>query len=175
MHTHSTKTPAATLPPQIQRCATDGLLWVGGISGSVCATLVFVEGSMASELPAAWSNSVLQGAALSVCVFSVVLVLVQRAGWLTKSRLLDAGICLQVAVAFVGGLFEGALCTEPGREVVGISCIALWMMLCGNLLPNTPRKFASASALCTLMWPLAYSVDLGIFGYRPMRLGTLFS
>ena len=53
--------------------------------------------------------------------------------------------------------------------VVGISTIAVWMMLCGRLMPNAPLKSALTAGLCALMWPLGYWNSISkIFGYQPM-------
>ena len=78
----------------------------------------------------------------------------------------------QVAIAFACGLFEGAAYKDPNAVVLGHSGIAVWMMLCGRLMPNAPLKSAITAILCVLMWPLGYWVDLQIYGYQPMPLDT---
>jgi len=104
---------------------------------------------------------------------SVGFIVVQRNGWLRKERLLDVGVFFQVAVAFCCALFEGAAYEHPDRVVLGHSGIAVWMMLCGLLMPNAPLRTALSAVLCVLMWPLGYWVDLQVFGYQPMPLSRL--
>jgi hypothetical protein len=106
-------------------------------------------------------------------VVSVAFTVVQRQGWLRKERLLDLGMVFQVAIAFGCRLFEGAAYKDPNMIVLGHSGIAVWMMLCGLLLPNAPLRAALSAILCVLMWPLAYWVDLQVFGYPPMPLSHL--
>ena len=96
-----------------------------------------------------------------------------RMGWLRKDLLLDLGMFFQVAVAFACGLFEGAAYENPNMVVLGHSGIAVWMILCGLLMPKAPLRAALSALLCVLMWPLAYWVDLQIFGYQPMPLSRL--
>jgi serine/threonine protein kinase len=59
------------------------------------------------------------------------------------------------------------------RQVLGHSGIAVWMLLCGLLMPQAPLRAALGAALCVLMWPAAYWVDLQIYGYQPMPLNRL--
>jgi eukaryotic-like serine/threonine-protein kinase len=40
-------------------------------------------------------------------------------------------------------------------------------------MPNAPLKSAITGFFCVLMWPLAYWVDLQIFGYQPMPLSRM--
>ena len=97
-------------------------------------------------------------ASLGVFFLSVAFTVVQRAGWLSKQRLLDVGHVLQVAIAFACGLFEGAAYKDPDAVVVGISAIAVWMMLCGRLMPNAPLKSAVTGN------PLCRDVAAGLLG-----------
>jgi serine/threonine-protein kinase len=89
---------------------------------------------------------------------------------LSKQTLLDLGMVFQVVIAFACGLCENSAYRDPNVVVFGHSGIALWMMMCGRLIPNAPLKAAITAILCVLMWPLAYWVDLQIYGYQPMPL-----
>ena len=67
-------------------------------------------------------------------------------------------------------LFEAAAYENPNAVVLGHSGIAVWMLLCGLLMPQGAVAGGAERVLCVLMWPLAYWVDLQIFGYQPMPL-----
>jgi serine/threonine-protein kinase len=166
----SPKPLASQLPPQILERATDGLCWISLISAVSSLALTMIEHGLQPEFAAAWAHPVLRLETLCVFFLSVGFIVVQRSGWLSKQRLLDLGMFFQVAIAFACGLCEGSAYKDPDAVVLGHSGIAVWMMLCGRLMPNAPLKSAITAVLCVLMWPLAYWVDLQVFGYRPMPL-----
>ena len=135
--------------------------------------LTAVEHAFQPEFAAAWSHPALRIASIGVFLLSVGFMVVQRQGWLRKQSLLDVGMFFQVAIAFACALFEGAAYKDPNTVVFGHSAIGVWMMLCGRLMPNAPLRSAITGVLCALMWPLAYWVDLQIYGYQPMPLNRM--
>jgi hypothetical protein len=166
---------AAKLPPQIVDRAAAGLCWISLFTAITSVVLTVIEETLQPEFAAAWKHPMLRVASVAMFAVSVAFTVVQRQGWLRKERLLDLGMVFQVAIAFGCGLFEGAACKEPNMIVLGHSGIAVWMMLCGLLLPNAPLRAALSAILCVLMWPLAYWVDLQVFGYQPMPLSRLMA
>jgi serine/threonine-protein kinase len=160
---------ASQLPPQILERAVNGLCWISLISAvsSVALTMIHL---LQPEFAAAWAHPALRIATLCVFFLSVGFIVVQRSGWLSTQRLLDLGIVFQVAVAFACALCEASAYKDPNVVVFGHSGVALWMMICGRLMPNAPLKAAVSAMLCVLMWPLAYLVDLQIYGYQPMPM-----
>jgi serine/threonine-protein kinase len=161
------------LPPEIQERAAEGLCWVSLFTAITSVLLTAIEHFLQPEFAVAWRNPVLRIVSLLVFFLSVGFIVLQRAGWLSKQRLLDLGIVFQVAIAFSCGLFEGAAYENPNAVVLGHSGIAVWMVLCGRLLPNAPMKSAITAALCVAMWPLGYWVDLQVFGYQPMPVSRM--
>ena len=159
---------AYLLPAPILDRAANGLSWISLIAAVTSVALTLIQHMLQPEFAAAWAHPVLRLASLSVFLQSMGFIAVQRSGWLSKPQLLDLGIVFQVTVAFCAALFEGAAYQDPNAVVVGISTIAVWMMLCGRLMPNAPLKSALTAGLCALMWPLGYWTDLKIFGYQPM-------
>jgi serine/threonine-protein kinase len=167
------KLTSCQLPTRIVDRAANGLGWVSLISAVTSIALTIIEHVLQPEFAQAWAHPVLRIASLSVVLLSAAFIVVQRSGWVSKRRLLDLGMVFQVAIAFAGGLFEGAAYRNPNAVVVGISGIAVWMMLCARLMPNAPLKCAATAGLCTLMWPAGYWVDLQVFGYEPMPLSRM--
>jgi eukaryotic-like serine/threonine-protein kinase len=164
---------ALKLPPQIVDRAVAGLCWISVISAVTPVLFTAVGHFLQPEFAKAWAHPILRIVSLAMVFLSGGFIVVQRAGWLRKERLLDLGIVFQVAVAFTCGLFEGAAYENPNMVVLGRSGIAVWMILCGLLMPNAPLRAALSAVLCVLMWPLAYWVDLQIFGYQPMPLSRM--
>jgi eukaryotic-like serine/threonine-protein kinase len=161
---------ACQLPPQIIDRAVDGLCWISLISAFSSVALTLINHALQPEFSAAWTHPALRLSTLGVFFLSVGFIVLQRSGWLSKQRLLDLGMIFQVAVAFACGLCEASAYKDPNAVVFGHSGIALWMMLCGRLMPNAPLKAGLTAILCVFMWPLAYWTDLHIYGYQPMPL-----
>ena len=166
---------ASKLPPKIVDRAVTGLFWVTIFTAVTSIALHIVEETLQPEFARTWSHPVLRIATLGILFLSAGFMVVQRMGWLRKERLLDLGLLFQVVIAFACGLFEGSAYSEPNALVMGYSGIAVWMLLCGLLMPQAPLRAAVSAILCVLMWPLAYWVDLQIFGYPPMPLNRLLS
>src|SRR5690349_6751737 len=127
---------AYSLPAQILDRAADGLCWISLISAVSSVALTAIQHTLQPEFAAAWAHPALRIASLCIVLLSVGFILVQRSGWLSKRLLLDLGMVFQIAIAFACGLFEGAAYKDPNATVVGLSAIAVWMMLCGRLMPN---------------------------------------
>src|SRR6266849_543323 len=164
---------ASKLPPQILDRAVMGLCWVTIFSAVTSVILTVVEHILQPEFARAWAHPALRIASLGVLFLSAGVILVQYMGWLSKERLLDLGMFFQVSIAFSAALFEAAAYENPNAVVLGHSGIAVWMLLCGLLMPQAPLRAALSAGLCVLMWPLGYWVDLQIFGYQPMPLSRL--
>ena len=164
---------ASKLPPQIVDRAVVGLCWISTIAAVTSILMSLTNQILQPEFAKAWRQPALRIVSLGVVFLSIGFIVVQRTGWLRKERLLDAGLVFQVAIAFACALFEGAVYEDPNRVVVGHSTIAVWMMLCGLLMPNAPLRTALSAALCVLSWPIGYWIDLRIFGYQPMPLNRL--
>jgi eukaryotic-like serine/threonine-protein kinase len=100
-------------------------------------------------------------------------VAIQRFGWLSKARLLDLGIVFQVAIAFSIAMFETTFEWNPNAAVLGHSGVAIWLALCGLLLPNAPLKSALAAVLSAAAWPAAYFLNLQLHGFTPLPWNRL--
>src|SRR5262245_50490797 len=164
---------ASKLPPQILDRAVTGLCWVTIFAAVTSVLLTTVEHILQPEFARAWAHPILRITSLSLLFLSVGVAVIQRNGWLRKERLLDLGLFFQVTIAFGSALFEAAVYEDPNRVVLGHSGIAVWMLLCGLLMPQAPLRAALSALLCVLMWPLGYWVDLQIFGYQPMPISRM--
>ncbi len=168
-----TRLAAYQLPTAIVERAANGIGWVSVIGAVSSVALTLMRHLLQPEFAAAWAHPAMRITLGCVVLLSVGFILLQRSGRVSKRRLLDLGMIFQVAIALAAGLFEGAAYENPNAVVIGVSVTAVWMMLCGRLIPNAPLKSATAAALCAIMWPLGYGIDLRIFGYRPMPLTRL--
>jgi hypothetical protein len=164
---------ASKLPPEILERAVTGFCWISLFAAVTSVALTVIEHLLQPEFAAAWTHPVMRITSLCVVFISVGCMVVLRQGWLSKERLLDLAMAFQVTIAFACGLFEAAAYKDPNMVVIGHSGIAVWMMICGLLMPTAPLRALVSALLCLLMWPLAYWIDLQIFHYQPMPVSRL--
>jgi hypothetical protein len=176
LSTDALETPnpvAFDLPPQIQDRAVEGLCWVSLFAAVTSVVLTAIEHIFQPEFAAAWQHPVLRIASLAIFFVSIGFMVVQRSGWLSKRRLLDLGMAFQVAIAF------GCEAVQKRRRArTNINPRALGDRgVDGAVQPADaglrPWKSAITAALCVLMWPLAYWVDLQIYGFAPISLSRM--
>ena len=94
--------------------------------------------------------------ALSIVLLSFGFMALQRSGWFSKQMILHMGIVFQVLVGYAISLGEAMLIKSAGYPVIGTSATALWLLMCGMLIPNTPRANLLGAILTVLSWPAAY-------------------
>ncbi|MBI4903108.1 MAG: serine/threonine protein kinase [Acidobacteria bacterium] len=100
---------------------------------------------------------------LSLVLLSVGFVVLQRSGVLSKQAILHLGAVFQVLVAFTIALVESYMPRGPEMPVIGVSSVALWITLCGVLIPNTPLVNMLAGFFSVLAWPSAYLIARQLF------------
>lgn len=161
------------LPPKIVDRAVRGLPWIAVIAAVTGLSLMTIKRLLQPEYAATWAHPATRLVAFAITVLSAGLIVVHRNGWLRKERLLDLALFFQVAVAFACAVAENAAYHDPNAVVIGSSCIGVWMLLCGLLIPNAPVRSALAAAFCVMMWPLGNYVDRLIFGHPPMPLSRM--
>jgi hypothetical protein len=146
---------ASKLPPQIVDRAVAGLCWISLFTAVTSILFTVIEHVLQPEFAKAWTHPILRIATLFMVFLSVGFIVVQRTGWLRKEQLLYLGLFFQVTWPL--RTLQGAA-YENRMVVLGHSGIAVWMMLCGLLMPNAPLSGGGA-VLCVLMWPMGYWVD----------------
>ena len=109
---------------------------------------------------------------LGVFLMSGALFAVQQNGWVKKETLLDLGLVFQVYISFAIAMLETS---RPWKEdvVLGYSAVAIWITICGLMLPNAPLKSALGAFVSALMWPTAYFLNLWMHSMDPLPLNRL--
>jgi eukaryotic-like serine/threonine-protein kinase len=163
----------AKLPPEIVDKAVSRLCWVSVFAAVTAIVLTALEYFLQPEFAAMLNQPSLRLVLLAVLFFSAGFIAIQRNGWLKKEQLLDLGIIFQVFVAFAIAMFETSMKWDPSDPIRGHSGVAMWLLLCGLLLPKPPLHAAFAALASTAMWPLAYYINLQIFNYPPLPFNRL--
>jgi serine/threonine-protein kinase len=156
--------PGFSLPPALLEKASTRLCFVSIISAVSTVAFFLAQGSLQPEAHAVQQNPVIRLLMLGMVLLSFGFLGVQRSGWVSKQTLLYLGAGFQVLIAFMIGLMESTLLTSPLFPVVGVSGAALWIVLCGVLIPNAPHLVALTGVFSMLAWPTAYFVAHRSFG-----------
>lgn len=170
----STPSPVAyKLPPALVEKASERLCWIASLCAVTTVILLSIEALLQPEFQQAFQLPSLRITILLTFLVSGGFILAQRNGWVKKETLLDLGIVFQVMIAFVIAMFETSIPWDAADPVLGHSGIAIWLCLCGLLLPNAPLKAGMAAILSAAMWPAAYYLNLNLHGYTPLPWNRL--
>lgn len=159
---------AHKLPPALLEKVSERLCWVTMLCAVTTVTLLAIEGFLQPEFREAFDLPAIRLVILFTLLASGGFVLLQRNGWVKKETLLDLGIVFQVLISFTIAMFETTIPWQANVPVIGHSGVALWMLLCGLLLPNAPFKAGVAALASASMWPAAYYLNLYLYGFDPL-------
>jgi len=160
------------LPASLLEKAADRLSWITILCAVSSLVLFSLEQYLQPELNEMGALPSTRLSLLGIFVFSGLIYVVQRNGWLRKDSLLDLGIVFQVYVSFAISMFETS---RPWKDevVLGHSAVAIWLSICGLVLPNAPIRAGVAAMLSASMWPAAYFFNLWLHGFDPLPLPRL--
>lgn len=154
---------APQMPPHLVDKAVVRLCYVSVII-AVCTIIVWLGHSyLQPEIAQALSQPLVRLEMLGMVLLSVAFVLLYRTEWLSKEGILQLGVGFQIVAAFGIAIFETTVPSNPDAVVRGVSAVAIWITMCGLLIPSTPRTNLVASLFCAATWPLAYFVNTQIY------------
>ncbi|MBL8241061.1 MAG: serine/threonine protein kinase [Bryobacterales bacterium] len=161
-----TRKPGLSLPPKLLDKAVKRLCFMSMISAVSTVAFFVAYGYLQPEATEVQKHPLIRLLALSMILVSFAFSGLQRAGWFSKQTILHFGIVFQILVGYALSLAECTLLNDPSNPVVGVSAAALWLLMCGMLIPNTPIANLVAGAFTVLAWPLAYFTAMQVFGYE---------
>ncbi len=169
-----TPSPAAfRLPQALIDKNADRLCWISLLCAVTTVALLGMEGLLQPEFGDAFRLASIRWTIAGILALTVGFIAIQQFGLVRKDVLLDLGIVFQVAIAFAIAMFETTFNWNPNVPVLGHSGVAIWLALCGLLLPNAPLKSALAAILSALAWPAAYLLNLNLHGFTPLPWNRL--
>jgi len=154
------------VPPKLLDKAVTRLCFISIISAVSTVAFFLATGYLQPEAAAAQKHPFLRLVGLFLVLLSFGFFGLQRGGWFSKQTILHLGGVFQVLVAFAISLAECALVNNPKMPVVGVSSTALWLVLCGMLIPNTPKANLLWGGFTVLSWPLAYWTAMNVYGFE---------
>ena len=160
---------SSNLPPALLEKAADRLCWITILCAVSTVVFFGLEQWLQPELHAMANLPAIRLCLLGIFFMAAAFFAVQRNGWVKKQTLLDLGIVFQVYVAFAISMMETSL---PWKDevIMGHSAVAIWLSICGLVLPNSPLKAGIAALLSAASWPAAYFFNLYLYNLDPLPL-----
>lgn len=149
-----------SMPPAMVNEAALRLCWISNLFAVTTIVMTLVQSNLQPEVRAIFQRPEIRLIGLLVLFTTLGFVAAHRFALLSKSNLIKTGIGFEVLVAFYIGLVETAHPFDANSIVRGASLVALWVVLTGLLIPNTPLMKLISSILCGAMWPAAYFFNL---------------
>src|SRR5436190_1428492 len=170
----NTPSPVAyKMPAAMVEKSAASLCWISLFCAITTVALLTMEALLQPEFASAFNLLSIRLTILVVLVMSLGFLAIQRYQLVRKETLLDLGIAFQVVIAFAISMFETTFPWNPQAAVLGHSGVAIWLALCGLLLPNSPAKSGIAAVLSALAWPAAYYLNLNLHGFAPLPWNRL--
>jgi serine/threonine protein kinase len=160
------------LPPALLEKSAGRLCWITTLCAVSTVLFFGLQQLLQPELHAIADLPAIRLSLLGVFFMAGAFFAIQKNGWVKKQTMLDLGIVFQVYVAFSIAMMETSL---PWKDdvVMGQSAVAIWLSICGLLLPNTPLKAAIAALVSATTWPAAYFLNLYLYNFDPLPLNRL--
>jgi len=166
--TTSLRYPAAMVETAVRR-----FCWISLICAVTTVLSFTIQRWLQPEVAAAQRDPLLPLLALFLVLFSASMIAVQRFALLSSYTMLNVGLVFQVFVAFAIAFFETSTQIPVDRQVRGCSVVAVWITVCGLLIPNTPLVTFVTALGSALMWPIAYSLNLHLHHFEPVPFNRL--
>lgn len=158
--------PGFSLPPELLEKAVTRLRGVGIIAAISAIVFFALNGLLQPEVAEAQKMPVVRLVTLAMVLLSAGFLVVHRAGVFSSCTIAHLGVVFQVMVAFFIAMTEMAVPFEPASFVRGISSLALWIALCGLLIPSTPTMNLAGGLSIAAMWPAAYFLSVEMLGHQ---------
>ena len=164
-HTGRLHRPGFSLPPELLEKAVTRLRGVGIIAAISPIVFFALNGMLQPEIAAAQMSPVVRLVTLAMVLLSVAFLVVHRAGVFSSCTIAHLGGVFEVVVAFFIAMTEMAVPLASASVVRGISSLALWIALCGLLIPSTPTMNLLGGLSIAAMWPAAYFLNVSMLGH----------
>ena len=169
------RTNAFFLPPHLAEKVASRFCWVAFICAVTTVTMFAVQGLAQPEIAEVQRKTFVRLNALFLVTVSAAFILVQRLGILRPSLIVNLGLLFQVGIAFAIATFEFALPWPADQVIRGMSWVAIWLSICGLVIPNTPAMTLVGAVAAACMVPFAYVVSQWLYQYPPLPSNRLFA
>jgi len=157
------------LPPATIQRAAMRLGWVSLACAIVTVTIHFLQQRLQPEVAAIQHRLPILINTIAVVALSLSTAAASRFGWLPPAAILAMGLALEAVGGFALATFDYLLPWHPQQPIRGTSWMAIWICMCGLVIPNRPAFMMAAMLLTASMGPLAYF----LFHPAPIPLNLL--
>ncbi|HUQ95803.1 MAG TPA: serine/threonine-protein kinase [Bryobacteraceae bacterium] len=165
--------PRLSMPPEMVNEAATRLCWISNLFAITTVAITLAQGALQPEAYEMLQRPLIRLSGLFTLFLTVGFVIAHRFAWFSKYTLIKLGVLFEVAVAFYIGLNETSIRFDPDDVVRGSSLVALWIIITGLMIPNTPLMKLISGILSASMWPLAYYVNLYTQNHPPLPWNRL--
>jgi serine/threonine-protein kinase len=156
--TGSAKVGVSNLPPATLQKAASRLIWVGLACAGTSVVMQLIQRALQPGVAELQKQLPIQINTAAVIVVSLTVAAAGHFGWLAPAAILRLGLILEVLVGFALSTFDYLLPWDTQQPVRGVSWMALWICLCGLLIPSRPSIMAAAMFVTASTGPLAYLI-----------------
>jgi eukaryotic-like serine/threonine-protein kinase len=154
------------LPPKLLSQASRRLGWLSLFVALSSIVMFFFIGLTQPEVAARYQDPVLRLIMLSMVLWAVGLIALERYKLVSAFTLLTWGMVFEVYIAFAIAMLETAVPFNPAEPIRGLSGVAAWIFAMGVLIPNRPAVTLLTATLAASTWLVAYEVNLYQYGFE---------
>jgi len=154
----SAKLSLSNLPAGLVQKASARVCWIALACAATTVAMTLLQRVLQPEVAQLQKQLAIQLNTAFILVFSIGLFSAGRFGWLSANAILHLGLVLEVLIGYAIAAFEYSIPWDPQQPVRGISWMALWIAMCGLLIPNRHHIMLIAALVTASMGPLAYAM-----------------
>src|SRR5712692_8623472 len=157
------------IPTSLLEQAATRLSWVALVCAVTAVIMALMQNLLQPEVAQLQRQLHIRINTTVVICLSLFIFACRTLRWASDRTILRLGLVFEVVVGFALATFEYSLPWDAQEPVRGISWMALWIALCGLLIPNRLSLVITATIATASMGPLAYL----IFHASPIPLNRL--
>ena len=117
--THRSRLSNVTLAAELVGRNHVQLSWVAAAALVGLATIPFLAGMWQHEVRKGLDDPIIQGTLIAAILITIVVILIERFGWLKPMAPLRAGLMCQIVIAATIAVFENAIAWQPDEYIWG--------------------------------------------------------
>ncbi|BCS33667.1 hypothetical protein TBR22_A28940 [Luteitalea sp. TBR-22] len=164
----------AALSPRLVNQAATRLCWVSLLAAVTTVGAFVIQRLIQPEIVEAQRDPVNALALLANVLCAAGIIALQRYRVVPAATVLQLGMVFELVVAFSISTLETSLPFSDGF-VRGGSNLAIWIVIVGFLVPNTPLVTLSVALLAASTWPIAYLINQARLDLAPLPLNRLLA
>lgn len=156
-----------TLSPQMVESIVERLGWFCLMCAVTVALITLLDRWLQPDLFRFANSQVASASWIGVVLISIAMAVVCNLRLLSPMITLKLGLVYEVLLAFGISVSESAVSLAHNFPALGISRLALWIVIAGVLIPNKPKIKLAVAMISASTWPVAYKLNLHLLNMNP--------